>query len=800
MIFSGIVTAQQIETIPVFPSNEQPGRDEAAQYKMQGQSDYQLPSTQTMRPVLPKQSDIERPLSQARDRQQTANERQPYRTAGKSEFEQYISNRMEITDNQFEILKRNANITFSHSPQVPAGKTSIPVKIVRYSEKNAPAQIMDAGFIVGTSEDLAVAFSLIGVRGPTGISTDLKQFGYDLFLQPPSTFAPVENVPVGPDYVIGPGDEIKISVWGRIEGQWEVVVSRDGTVSLPKVGTMGVTGLTFKELKETLHKELSKYYTGFEMSVSMGALRTIRVYVVGNAARPGAYTISSLSTLVNALFEAGGPDKTGTMRDLQVKRQGKTVVHFDMYDFLLNGDKTKDIRLMPEDVIFIPPVGSLVAIAGSVHSPAIYELRGEKNLVQLIDMAGGLSAVAFKGRVQIERIVDNRNQVVFESDLEAIRDKELAIQSGDMLKIYQVVPDKKIVRLSGAVKRSGEYGFSPGMTVKELLSLADGLQYYAYGKEAELTRITVTDSGPKTEKISINLDKALKGDAENNIKLQENDYLLVRAVPEWRLYRTVEVTGEVKHPGMFTINKGERISSVLERAGGYTDEAYLRGAVFLRDRVRDLQQKGIDEMVMRLEREIFAEGAVQASAAASAEEIQAKKLELESKQKFVEALHKLKATGRMTIRLAHLRLLKGSEFDIEMEDSDKIFIPARNSVVNVTGSVMSPGSYIYLDRYGYKDYIGMSGSYSRYADTNNVYVLKVDGSARKLTRGFLSWNDSRSRWEMSAFGEDVKEIEPGDTIIVPEKLERVAWLREIKDITQILMQMAVTAGVVIKLY
>lgn len=633
---------------------------------------------------------------------------------------------------------------------------------------------------------------------PLAVSTNIKQFGYDLFSQTTSIFASVDKVPVGPDYVIGPNDEIKISVWGNIEGQWNVTVDRDGAISLPKVGTLGVTGLTFKELKETLHKELSKYYTGFQMNVSMGALRTIRVYVVGNANRPGAYTLSSMATLVSALFEVGGPSKTGTMRDIRVERKGQTVAHFDIYDFLLKGDKTKDIRLMPEDVIYIPPVGSLVGIAGSVHTPAIYELRGEQKFSQLIEMAGGLSTVAFKGRVQIERIVDNRSQVVFESDLDTIRGSDLSVQAGDMVKIFQVVQDKKIVRLSGAVNRGGEFGFSPGMKVKDLIGMAGGLKYYAYDKEAELTRVAITNQGPKTQKIMIDLEKAIADDANSNLALEADDYLFIRSVPEWRLYRTVQVAGEVRFPGTYTIRKDEKLSALLERVGGYTDTAYLRGAVLTRIPVQELQQKGLEEMVVRLEQELLVQSSVQSSTAISAEEIQAKKLELESKQKFIEVLRKQKATGRLVIQLAHLRLLKGSEYDIELEDGDILYIPSMKSVVSVMGSVMSQGSFVYSGKYSYQDYIGMSGGYSRFADMGNVYVLKVDGSARKLSRSLFSWNETKSRWEVTAFGEKIKEIEPGDTIIVPQKLDRIAWLREVKDITQILMQLAVTAGVVIK--
>ncbi len=282
-----------------------------------------------------------------------------------------------------------------------------------------------------------------------------------------------------------------------------------------------------------------------------------------------------------------------------------------------------------------------------------------------------------------------------------------------------------------------------------------------------------------------------------NILLKINDYLFVRTVPEWKLYRTVSVSGEVKYPGTYTIKIGERLSSLIERAGGFTKRAYLRGAVFTRNSVRDVQQKALAEMTERLERELFSAGSQQASAAVSSEEVASKTLEMEQKRKFIETLKQLKATGRMSIKLANPRLLKNTEYDIEFEEGDSLIVPMRNSVVSVIGAVMSKGSFVYTTDIDYKDYIGMAGGYSSYADEDNIYVLKVDGTARKLTSGFLSWNSSQTRWEMSAFGEEIKEIEPGDAIVVPEKLERIAWLRETKDFTQILYQIAVTAGVLI---
>jgi len=647
-------------------------------------------------------------------------------------------------------------------------------------------------------------FELFIARGTMGkISTNIRQFGYDLFQQPPSTFAPADRIPVGPDYVIGPGDELRITIWGNIEGQWSVVVDMDGKITLPKVGTIGVTGLTFGELKTTLNKELSRYYTNFQMNVSMGPLRSMRVYIVGNAAKPGAYTISSLSTLVNSLFEAGGPNKTGSMRDIQVKRNTHTVVRFDMYDFLLKGNKTKDVRLMPEDVIFIPPVGPLAGIAGNVKNPAIYELKGETRLLDLIEMAGGLSGMAFRGRVQVQRTQTNEFRTVFEGDLidvEKNAEKNFLIKDGDLIKVFSVADLKNTVTITGAVQNAGEYGVESGVTrVRDIISMSGGLQYYA-SSQMEITRVKVTQSGPQTERFVIDAFKAMEGDPANNVLLEMNDYLFVRTVPEWQLYRTVIVGGEVKYPGMYTITRGERLSSVLERAGGYTNFSHLRGAVFTRERVRQLQQKSLEELAERLERELITESASRTGAAVSVEEVEAKKLEMEQRKQFIESLKKVKATGRMTIWLAHLRLLKGSEYDIELEEGDTLYIPAENKVINVVGAVMSNGSFIYNEKWGYEDYVQMAGGYSRHADEDNVFVMKVDGSARKLSRGFMNWSPLKKRWEIAGFNESRGVLEAGDSIVVPDRLERTAWLRNLKDITQILANAGVAAATIAVLY
>ena len=232
-----------------------------------------------------------------------------------SDYEMFVSETVEITEKQIEVLLNFQGITFFPSPRpLPHGIVSIPVRIVETPVKQSdletplkqgrtdqqvspresmqgdtarPIQAGDAGYLEGEPDVIATAFRLLGIKSPYAISTDLKQFGYELFLQPPYTFAPGDRIPVGPEYVLGPGDEIKITIWGKIEGTWDIVVDRDGTISLPKIGVLGVTGLTFRELKAALHKEISKYYNGFEMNVTLGRLRSIKVYLVGNARHPG---------------------------------------------------------------------------------------------------------------------------------------------------------------------------------------------------------------------------------------------------------------------------------------------------------------------------------------------------------------------------------------------------------------------------------------------------------------------------------------------------------------------------------
>ena len=680
------------------------------------------------------------------------------------------------------------------------------------------------------------------------------------------------------------------------------------------------------------------------------------------------------------------PVQSGSMRNIQLKRNDTVVSAFDLYDLLLAGDKSRDLRLQQGDVIFVPKPEATVAIYGDVKVPAVYELKKDTSLLKALELAGGLKTSAYGGQIQVQRYANNQERVVLDTSLDAMKARKdpFILQDGDRVRVFPVVdedvnavylfgnvkrpgkyqfqtglrisevvterdlqpetdlsyafvkrfkkpemtpaivsfklgeailkktpaedlalqpsdeiyifrqwdfqtkPDiavsgevrnpgkyplqknmrvkdalfmaggpnfnaylnlahifrtdpktreatmltvdlsqalaerdrdnivlqnkdrlvvhhiqeyrpEKLVTIEGEVRHPGQYQLTEGMTIRDLVFAAGNIKEEAYLDDAELTSmITDNGRGVKYEQKNLNLRGAFAGDAGQNVRLQSYDRLFVKRIPDWRTERFVTVRGEVKFPGRYIVKKGERLSSLLERVGGYKDTAYLRGAFFARERVRELQQKGLQDMAERMERELLSDTGI--STALSAEEVAAKKIVLEQKQKFVESLQKLKATGRMTIHLAHLRLLKGSEYDIELEDGDTLLIPQKNSVVNVAGAVMSQGSYIYSEKMTYQDYISRTGGYSRNADTDNIFVMKVDGSARKLARGLLDWSPSRNRWELANYGEETQPIEPGDTIVVPDKVERIAWLREFRDITQILMNAAVAAGVVMALY
>ena len=305
----------------------------------------------------------------------------------------------------------------------------------------------------------------------------LPIFGANLFRSVPSTFAPLDLTPVPPDYILGPGDELRVRVWGQVNFQANVRVDRSGEIYIPapQVGPIHVAGLPYSELDKHLRDAIGRVYRNFDLIVDVGQIRAMQVYVAGAARRAGVYTVSSLSTLIDALFASGGPSVQGSLRHIQVRRGSETLTDFDLYSFLVHGDKSKDVRLLAGDVIFIPPVGPQAAITGSVRNPAIYELRENESLADLIADAGGVSATASQARVSIERIHDHNERHAMEVAYDP-QGLSTPMESGDLVRVFSIVPKySQSVTLRGNIANPGRFAWHPGMRLSELIPDKDSL-------------------------------------------------------------------------------------------------------------------------------------------------------------------------------------------------------------------------------------------------------------------------------------------------------------------------------------
>jgi protein involved in polysaccharide export with SLBB domain len=303
----------------------------------------------------------------------------------------------------------------------------------------------------------------------------LPLFGQSLFDQPPSTFAPMNLLQVPSDYVIGPGDELQIKIWGQIGANLQVVVDRAGQIYIPQVGDISVAGVHYQNLEQHLKDAVSKFFKNFNLTANVGRLRSIQVLVVGSARYPGTYTIGSLSTLVNAIFASGGPSPQGSLRHIQVRRDGTTITDFDFYDLLVKGDKSKDVRLQPGDVLYYPHVGPLVAISGSVNTPAIYEMTATSTLENLIEVAGNLSTVADTSKITVDRITDHQSREALEFPYDE-KSRTLPLKDGDIVRVLSIISRfDDTVTLRGNVANPGRYPWKSGMRVSDLIPDAQSL-------------------------------------------------------------------------------------------------------------------------------------------------------------------------------------------------------------------------------------------------------------------------------------------------------------------------------------
>jgi len=682
----------------------------------------------------------------------------------------------------------------------------------------------------------------------SSVGRRLPIYGHSLFDHVPTTFAPVDRIPVTDDYLIGPGDEILIRAWGQIDLDGKLVVDRGGEVFLPKVGALSVAGLKYQQLSEYFRAAIGRVFRNFDLTVSLGQLRSIQVFVVGQARRPGSYTVSSLCTLVNALFASGGPSNSGTMRRIQLKRNNRVTTEFDFYDLLLAGDKSKDARLLPGDVIYIPAAGPSIALAGSVNVPAIYELRGGTSLRGAIEMAGGLATTADGQKAVVERIENHDIRRVEEFSLDG-PGLERALKDGDVVRIFSLSPRfQNAVTLRGNVAHPGRTEWHSGMRLRDLIPNREALVTREYwratnraanmsrtGGERDLGRDNGRDgarfdrqgASPRatTESTTaelrnqiardapeINWDYAviqrlnpqdlttrlvpfdlgklvLQGDEQNNLALEPGDVITIfsqndLAVPLEKQSKFVRLEGEFRAAGVYRAEAGETIRQLVERAGGLTAKAYLYGAEFTRESVRLEQQKGFDQMIEKLEQDISRNAL--APSGVNPDEIADKRANLEAQRQLVGKLREIKANGRVVLDLRPGSTGVGELPDIALEDGDRFVVPFRPATVEMLGAVYNKNSFLYRREQRVDDYLKRAGGPTRDADTARMFVIRADGSVISKQSVKRLWNGGFASLRLL----------PGDAIVVPERLSHGSFLKGLRDWSQVFSQFALGAAAV----
>ena len=750
---------------------------------------------------------------------------------------------------------------------------------------------------------------------PFGISKELKQFGYDLFAVPEEetiegkkttsalsqdvnalgmfgvltaalgrkTQSPTLSdmgvssqtavVPVSPDYIIGPGDNLVVNIWGSVQESFPIEVDREGKIMLPKAGPLYVWGLKLKDTEIKIKQRLDRHYTNFYMDLSMGKLRDIQVYIMGEIKKPGSYNVSSQATVFQALYKAGGPTKLGSLRTIKLMHgDGKKEI-IDIYPFLLEGELIRPTRIQSGDTIFVPTIGDVVAVAGNVKRPAIYETKSEIPLQDLLGFAGGITPTGDLQRLQIERIENNERRVMLDvelrrSDVGRFSMEGVNIQNGDIVMVSPVVRLRHdFVSVIGNVERPGEYALSEDMKVSDLLERAKGFLPGTYLSRAEIARVTKNRT---REIIPVDLDKIMLGTEEDlfldewdillvysqsevkapsfieidgavnrpgryeltphikisdlifkaggvksdqvirggelfhimpgeqpvvrrveikhmsdgsvlvdkDIMLRAGDALSIQSEPKLTERRIADIRGEVKFPGIYSIREGERLSSLIERAGGFTEEAFLDGAVFTRKSIREMQEGVRRRFIARENKTLLEEqqslllrrGATMDSAGVTES--------IKMRREMLDYVEKAEIEGRMVIKLKPIALMKDAKYDILLEKGDVLTIPQTPSATTVMGSVNSPASVPFEPGKGIEYYIRKTGGLTKHADKAGIYVIKANGEAL-------------SKFMMS------KKVALGDTIVVPQEFKY--WTppgQLLRDTMDILSRVAIGIGII----
>jgi protein involved in polysaccharide export with SLBB domain len=773
----------------------------------------------------------------------------------------------------------------------------------------------------------------------------LDRFGMDVFRNGTGNFNQLPmDLPAGPDYVLGPGDGVSVDLWGGISQRLRRIVDREGKLALPEVGTIQVTGRTLGDVQHVVQTALRSQFRNVEADVSLSRLRTVRIYVVGDVQYPGAYEVSSLATSLNALYEAGGPTSGGSLRILKHYRGKQLIEDVDLYDLLLHGVRAGSQRLEAGDTVLVPPLSGEVTIEGMVRRPAIYELKGEKNLAQVLELAGGVLPSGTLRHVDVERLEahesrtmlaldipenDNQDSVgkalenfeiqdgdkikispivaftdktvyldghvfrpgkyayregmkitdliksykdilpePYKSHAEVIRlkapdytpevlafnledalagkDQDLALKPFDTVRVFgrydfedppvisvsgavrdpgdhvtngttylrdaiflagNATPDAKLddvqvfrktddgklkvisvnlqkalegdqsanillqpkdrvfvhknlgrsdppaVTIEGDVERPGKYPLGENMSAADLVRVAGGLKRGAYTEQADLTRYMV-EHGEKVigDHQTIQLAAALAGEPDTDLRLHDGDVLTIRQLAGWNdMGATIAVKGEVLHPGTYGITEGERLSSILERAGGLRSDAYLYGAVFERVQVRDLEEKNRSQLLRQVQEEGPGLKAV--------DDPQTRQSAVLQWKNTLDKLQNTPPAGRMVIHISSdVKRWANTPADIQVRGGDVIYIPKKPNFVMVDGAVYNATAMTFKPSKSAGWYLQRAGGPTTMADKKNIFVIRADGSVLGGKGGLFSG------------GALDATLQPGDIVVVPDKV------------------------------
>ncbi|MFS0735456.1 SLBB domain-containing protein [Sphingomonas sp. 1P06PA] len=522
------------------------------------------------------------------------------------------------------------------------------------------------------------------VRQVTG--RDLKRFGADLLLPGARDFATPATSTIPPDYALNIGDTVSIALTGSVEGSVDVEIDRDGNIFLPNVGTIPLLGVRYRDLRDRVAAAVGRNYRGYEVSVSIQRLRGVRVYVTGFAVHPGAYSVNSLSTLVNAVLQAGGPAAGGSFRSIKLYRNGSEVADFDLYELLRRGDRSRDPLLQNEDVLFIPPVGRQVAVIGSVNEEAIYETRAGESVADMLSLAGGPTNVADASRVVLYRLSDQ--DTVGSRQIDRVAAATIPAEGGD---IVQILPQGTLAR------------------------------------------------------------------------------------PLERQQAIVRIEGEVNKPGNYYVPPNTPLDQVIQMAGGLTQRAYVYGSRFSRESVRAQQRRSFLEAIDQMELSLAA-APLNGDRLIDAGERQS---QLAAARAFLDQLRRKEPDGRLVIDIAPADAALPA--GLLVENNDRIVIPPRVDTVGVFGAVYRPASFLISagkrKRTRIKDYLEQAGGTIRGGDRGNIFVVRANGSVLTRRRGALN-----------------AYALPGDTVFVPVRTQSSSIFAKIRDISQIIFQLGISAA------